>query len=445
MPSLQDATLRHALLYLRQLVAENDGYLAGGESMLDALAQFDRARPLVKTSGCRSAQTNPDGSKPGTAGGFLQCVPGCGRVCFEFAPATQVPPHLVDGCTQSQSPAAKRSHHAGPSRQPGIDLYGVGPDSNRHRVFSTGLAVAVKIGNLPHQGIWSGNLGNAYAVLGEHEKAIAQHQHHLELATQQGDTRGQGHALANLGVSYAALSRYDDALQAYRKHLDLARQTGDKRDEGHALFSIGEALFDMGDLDQAQKAFSQSLEITSSLQDYSMQSVAMAGLADVLIDQNDPSQAIDLLKKALDLFRKFPDLSIECHLLASLGNAYNSAGLLEDALACHDHLFQLAQSAGNLSMMCHARSNQVSVYRVLGDFAKARELAADCMMLAGRAGLQSFLAFLHWQLGLMFDAEGDYQEALIHMQKTVAYEEQSNSPELEKHRERLREVSQRVE
>jgi tetratricopeptide (TPR) repeat protein len=42
MPSLQDATLRHALLYLRQLVAENDGYLAGGESMLDALAQFDR-------------------------------------------------------------------------------------------------------------------------------------------------------------------------------------------------------------------------------------------------------------------------------------------------------------------------------------------------------------------------------------------------------------------
>jgi tetratricopeptide (TPR) repeat protein len=50
MPSLQDATLRHALLYLRQLVAENDGYLAGGESMLDALAQFDRDWENISTA-----------------------------------------------------------------------------------------------------------------------------------------------------------------------------------------------------------------------------------------------------------------------------------------------------------------------------------------------------------------------------------------------------------
>ena len=55
------------------------------------------------------------------------------------------------------------------------------------------------------EGVHLGNLGLAYAALGDSKKAIEYHEQALAIAREIGDRRGEGNALGNLGLAYAAL------------------------------------------------------------------------------------------------------------------------------------------------------------------------------------------------------------------------------------------------
>jgi tetratricopeptide (TPR) repeat protein len=50
-----------------------------------------------------------------------------------------------------------------------------------------------------------GNLGNAYAKMGETRRAADFYQQYLEIAREIGDRKGEGTALGNLGVAYKNL------------------------------------------------------------------------------------------------------------------------------------------------------------------------------------------------------------------------------------------------
>ena len=452
MPDRKDAILRHALLYLRQLVAANDGYLDGNESMLAALAQFDQewgniaaaqerlskwvdGVDLVAIHSNQNAQALVD---------FCNAYPDAGAYILSL----RLPPAERLAWLNAALKASRllqndltTQAHLGNIGLVHLEL-GQGPIAIEY--FEQASALATKIGDALHQGIWAGNLGNAFAAIGEHEKAIQYHQKHLELARQQADLRSQGHALANLGVSYAALGRYQKTLQVYRQHLELSQQTGDKRDECHALFSLGEAFFDLGQLEDAREYFTRALEISRTLKENTLQALSLGGLADVLIDQGQAVAAIPQLQQALEILQAHPDTAVECRLLASMGNACNAANLLDEALIWHQRLYGLAGETGNQSMRVHAIGSQVSVYRVQGDFARAQELAVEGLSIAEQMSFGAHLAFLSWQLGLMLETEGKFGDALKLMEKTVSYEEQVGSPELNGHLVRMADIRRKA-
>ena len=69
------------------------------------------------------------------------------------------------------------------------------------------------------EGVHLGNLGLAYAALGETRKAIEFYEKHMEIAREIGDRRGEGAALGNLGVAYANLGETRKAIEFYEKRL----------------------------------------------------------------------------------------------------------------------------------------------------------------------------------------------------------------------------------
>ncbi len=71
---------------------------------------------------------------------------------------------------------------------------------------------------------------------------------------------GRGTALGNLGAAYANLGELDKAIEHYQQRLKIAREIGDRRGEGTALGNLGLAYADLGELDKAIEHHQQALQ-----------------------------------------------------------------------------------------------------------------------------------------------------------------------------------------
>ena len=129
------------------------------------------------------------------------------------------------------------------------------------------LAIAREIGDRRREGRHLGNLGNAYNRLGEVRRAIEYYEQALAVAREIGDRRGEGAGLCNLGLAYAALGEVRRAIESYEQALAIDRWIGYRRGEGNALGGLGLAYKDLGDLAQARELWEQALRIYEHIED----------------------------------------------------------------------------------------------------------------------------------------------------------------------------------
>ena len=80
------------------------------------------------------------------------------------------------------------------------------------------LNAARQLNNRAAEGVHLGNLGGAYADLGETRKAIEYHEQSLVIKREIGDRRGEGNSLGNLRGAYADLGETRKAIEFTSRH-----------------------------------------------------------------------------------------------------------------------------------------------------------------------------------------------------------------------------------
>ena len=103
-----------------------------------------------------------------------------------------------------------------------------------------------------------GNLGLAYADLGEVEKAIGYHERALVIAREIGDRQGEGNALGNLGYAYARLGEVEKTIRFHEQALVISREIGDRQSEGAVLGNLGLAYARLGEVEKAAALLRQA-------------------------------------------------------------------------------------------------------------------------------------------------------------------------------------------
>ena len=83
----------------------------------------------------------------------------------------------------------------------------------------------------------------------------------LQAARQLGDRRGEGAALGNLGLAYADLGQPQRAIDYHEQALVISREIGDRRGEGNALGNLGNAYAALGEVERAIGSYEQALVI----------------------------------------------------------------------------------------------------------------------------------------------------------------------------------------
>ncbi|MSU57963.1 MAG: tetratricopeptide repeat protein [Pedosphaera sp.] len=243
------------------------------------------------------------------------------------------------------------------------------------------LAAARITKNRGAEGAALGNLGNAYAALGDARKAIEFHEQALVIAREIGDRRGEGAALGNLGHAYAALGDARKAIEFHEQALVIAREIGDRRGEGQDLGNLGSAYFALGDARKAIEFYEQQLVIGREIGDRRGEGTALGNLGIAYRNLGDTRKAIEFYEQALVVFREIGDRRGEGNALGNLGNAYAALGDARKAIEFYEQHRDIAREIGDRRGAGNALWNSALALDQLGDRAQAMVRAEEALRI----------------------------------------------------------------
>lgn len=173
--------MRHSAYYLEVLAAAGELYLKGGEAITRGLALFDLEWRNIQVG---QAWANRQSGENDTAVALCNAYPDAGIYVLDLR----------------QHPREKISW------------------------LEAALAAARRLKDRAAEGMHLGNLGLAYAALGETRRAIEFYEQRLAIAREIGDRRGEGNALFNTALALAELGDRAKAIAHAEAALEIYEQ-----------------------------------------------------------------------------------------------------------------------------------------------------------------------------------------------------------------------------
>jgi tetratricopeptide (TPR) repeat protein len=343
------AERRHAEHYLAVLRRASALYKKGGASVLQGLRQFDAEWPNIQAGQVWAVAHSQD---DGPAAVLCKDYSDVGAYCL-----------------------ALRLH-----------------PREWIRWLVAALAASRQIGDRRSEGRALGNLGLAYADLGEFRLAIELYEQRLDIAREISDRRGESATLSNLGNSYVNLGKVRRAIEFHKQALAISREIGDRRGEGNDLNNLG---------------------------------LAYANLAEV-------RRAIEFYEQALAIAREIGARRSEGNALGNLGLAYEALGESRRAIEFYEQVLAIDREIGHRRGEGVALGNLGLAYAALGEVRYAIELYEQQLSIAREIGDRAGEARASWNLGLAYESEGDLGRAVALMDRRVEYEREIGHPDAEK-------------
>src|SRR5215213_8624725 len=255
---------RFATHYRDVLAAAKELYLRGGEALLRSLALFDLEWGNIQEGHAWVAQAD---AADADVAQLAMTYPLAGVYVLDLRQHSREQIRWLEIALA----AARRWHHReGQSVTLGnLGLAYADLGETRHAIhcYEQQLAIVREIGDRRDEGAVLGNLGLAYARLGKTRRAIQLYEQTLAIVRKIGDRRGEGVVVGNLGNAYAALGETRRAIQYHEQALLIDREIGDRRGEGTDLGNLGIALAVLGETRRAIHFYKQALLIDRETSD----------------------------------------------------------------------------------------------------------------------------------------------------------------------------------
>jgi len=216
---------------------------------------------------------------------------------------------------------------------------------------------------------FTNNLGRAYAITGQYQKAIDSFQKALEIYQTTSDRLGQFQATLNLAQVYSLIGQYQQALERAKQAVTLSREIERPYEIALSLYHLGQlqVLISLQDNDRtveekAIAAFEESLNIFQTLDKASEESMVFGVLGGVYILQERYQEGTSLIQQSLDSARKRSDPLEEVTATSNLGFAYLAQRQYPQAIALFRDALRIRQTIQHL----HDRLDLASLPGIMG-------------------------------------------------------------------------------
>ena len=324
------ARRRHAAHYLAVAGRAQDAYLEGGEGVLAGLRLFDQERVQIEAG---QAWAAGHATEDDEAAVLAQDYPLSAASVLDLRLHPRERIKWLEASAEAARKLGNRGDEGMALGNLGVAYAQLGEPRRAIKYFEQDLAIARETEDRRGEGQTLGNLGLAYADLGEPKRAIEYYEQVLTIARETGDRRGEGMTLNNLGIAYRQLGETKRAIEYYEQHLSIARETGDRRGEGRALTNLGTVYSDLGETRRAIEYYEQRLEIAREIGDRRGEGLALQGLGVEHRGLGETKRAIEYHEQHLAIARETGDQRGEGSALFNRSLAFDDLGRRQEAIS----------------------------------------------------------------------------------------------------------------
>lgn len=274
-----------------------------------------------------------------------------------------------------------------------------------------GLAAADAHGAKKLTGIFTANIGMAYAGLNDYENAIIFYEKALQLNRDSGDLRNAAININNLGVAYKERGHYDTALNYYNDALALRRESGDRRGEANTLNNMGAVCAESGRYRDAFRRLREAMDIYTAVKDHRGRIDALINLGVSYTDVGQYPEALDAFQNAGKLNQLVGDPRKQADIIDNIGAVYMLRGDYPNALDHYQRSLAIAREIENRNGIANALSNSGVVYRRMGQPDKALQNFHEALAIKRSLGDKPREAAILGNIGLLHEASGKLEEA----------------------------------
>ena len=428
---------RHAEHYREVLAAAKALYKQGGENILAGLGLFDREWANIAAGqawACRFFAEDP------TAAALSSAYPDAGVYVLDLRlhPREMIRwlETALAGARQRKDQAAEGVHLG----NLGLAYADLGEPRRAIELYEQYLAIAREIGDRRGEGAGLGNMGLAYADLGETRRAIELYEQALAIAREIGDRRGEGNALGNMGLAYAALGDPRRAIELYEQALAIDREIGNRMGEGAGLGNMGAAYAALGETRRAIEHYEQYLAIAREIGDRRGEGNALGNMGLAYADLGETRRAIEHHEQYLAIAREIGDRRGEGNALGNMGAAYAALGETRRAIEHYEQALAIAREIGDRRGEGAALGNMGLAYAALGKTRRAIEHYDQHLAIAREIGDRRGEGNALFNKSLAFAALGNRPRAVECAEAALAIYEAIESPQAERARQQLAEL-----
>jgi tetratricopeptide (TPR) repeat protein len=302
------AQRRFALHYQTVIASCNSLYLEGNESMMRGLTLFDQEWNNIQAG---QSWAEAELEKDQVAAKLCMDYPNVGYCVLDLRQHPRERIHWLEVQLAVARKLKRRDIECHAFGNLGLAWADLGETRKAIEFHEQHLNIARDIGDRKGEGGAFGNLGLAWADLGEMRKAIEFHEQSLNIARDTGNRRGESYALGNLGNAFRNLGETRKAIEFFEQVLSTARETGDRLSEGAALGSLGLAWADLGEMRKAIELFEKSRTTTREIGDRRGEGNSLWNMGKSMDKLDDRARAIALAEAALTIFEEIESPTAE--------------------------------------------------------------------------------------------------------------------------------------
>lgn len=260
-------------------------------------------------------------------------------------------------------------------------------------------------------------LSNIYAGRTDIENGKKQCERAIALAEQIGDMRIKVDALNAIGVVYMGSSDYKASVPYHEQAADLALKYQDKKAEAISLGSLGFCHFNLGNYTKAIDCQQKALRINENVgNDYNL-AYNCRNLGSIYMALREPDKALPYYKKGISLAAKVGQEPLEAELYVMVGNAYKEMKRYEEAIQSIKKGMAINEKKGR-----NPHWGQLGlVYQAMGEYVEANRCFQEAIIESKKSNRPGNVAAVLIEIGRIYTSAPDSELIKMGVNPTECY------------------------
>ncbi len=220
------------------------------------------------------------------------------------------------------------------------------------------------------QGLYA-KMANTWERQGEYGKAIEAAEKGLALSDE--SSVESCRLLGRKGVTLMRLARYEEAIQIFEEEMRIAEELGAKKEMGRVLHQMGSVMFFLGDYDPALEYFLRAMEIWESIGERGKLRDTLNNIGVIHHRKGILDKALEYYQKSLKIRKEMGDRTGIGVSLNNIGVVYYDMGELDKALEYYERSLDIRKKIGDKLGIEASLNNIGVIYRIRGELDRALE------------------------------------------------------------------------